>query len=452
MKTHYFFYFLLITTLLVPTTPLHAHKKGIIAIATIGIGTVGLYGFYKWLRSEETFQPTIDNLNTYTFKQISSKPHTQAKSLPQSNAQANSLPHASPTTLSSVHPVATPYKQSNSKPDILFKLSATTSPDAQTLSYVPENTRLSSPHKDSDSLFQPTIPSLSIDQLVIRINKNKSPQQAYVQLPAHDDTPNKILIAQKGITSTQDPTIFIFSRGYARTNTPGTNDNMLQKGGCAMAAYMPIHDNIINDAACITFDYPDRRRCFNFGQNKDIQCLQLIHEQTLKHNPHANIVLVGDCRGAKAILSFAMQQPKNIKALVLLSPFFSARQLTEQVAHNYLSWLPGASGILHNFFKLWFPSYNINADDSFVENALHISPDIPVFIAHRSIDTLVSTKQVTTFIDHLNATRNRKIHLFITDDTSARHSRLTPVKAIQQEVNRFLYTYNLPHNPALLTN
>lgn len=370
---------LIICALFIPHISLYAYKKKIITAVSIGISTAGIYGFYRWLRTEETFQPTIDTLNTLTFK-----PTVQV--CPLDNQQQ-----------------------------------------------------------------EPLIPSMSIDQLVIKINKNKTPQQALIPVPNQKMSDAKRILVQKGITTTlQDPIVFIFSRGYARTNTPGTNDNMLQIGGCAMAAYMPIQDNIINDAPCITFDYPDRRRCFNFGQNKDVQCLKLIHEHALKQNPHAHIILVGDCRGAKTILNFATQKPKNIKALVLLSPFFSAHQLTEQVAQNYLPWLPYSSGFLHNFFKLWFPSYNPDTDKLFAANITNISQEIPLFIAHRNRDTLVSTEQVTHFIATLHKSKHKNIHLVTTDDTTARHSRLTPVKTVQQEVNRFLKTYNLPHNPALL--
>lgn len=360
---------------------LHANKKAAIATVSLSVSAVGIYGFYKWLKNEEQFSPTIENLNTLTFKPITSEQLTMRP-----------LSHES-------------------------------------------------------------IPRLSIDELVTRINKNKTPPQAIIPLPTQQHANNSctsILVEQGIADHIDDPVIFIFSRGYARTNTPGTNDNALQKGGCAMAAYLPIQDNIINNAPCITFDYPDRRRCFNFGQKKDVHCLRFIYEQTLKTHPHAQIILIGDCRGARAIVNFATERPKNVKALVLLSPFFSAQQLTQEVAYNYLSWLPGSSSILQNFFQLWFPNYTQEEDTRLAQHVAQHIYDIPIFIAHRNKDTLVSTAQVRSFVDHLTATQRNKTHLIITDDTSARHSRLTPVKEIQKAVNQFFYTYNLPHNPELL--
>jgi len=378
-KTHRLVIVLGMFFLIFYTPPTHAYKKGIITTLAISLSIASIYGFYRWLRSEEQFQPTIDNLNTYTI--------TQRKN---------------------IHTAA-------SQDDI-------------------------------------SAPFTSIDQLVIDINQKKSPQQARVKMPHNHAFNKKILHINKGITLTpEDHTVFIFSRGYARTNTPWTNDNVLQIGGCIMAAYMPVHDNVINNAPCITFDYPDRRRCFNFGQDKDVLCLQHIHKQVLKQNPTINIILIGDCRGAKAILNFATQQPKNIKALVLLSPFFSAQELTEQVALNYLSWLPKSSNILHNFFTLWFPSYNTKADTTFLQNINKISPQIPIFIAHRNYDTLVSTQQVIHFIDQLKQAGHTHITFVTTNDTSARHSRITPIKEIQQEANLFFHKYGLPHNLELLT-
>ena len=375
-------YLLCILVVFSTYSPVYAHKKAIIAAASVGISIAGLYGFYRWLHSEEKFTPTVDNLNAFTFKSV---------------AEADTL-----------------------------------------------------------------IPSMHIDRIVATINKNKSPDQVMTHISSQNAAPEKTvliqnavpektILIQKGVTTTkEDPVVFIFSRGYARTNTPGTNDNMIQNGGCAMAAYMLIQDHIVNQAPCITFDYPDRRRCFNFGQKKDTRCLQYMYDCALNNNPNAHIVLVGDCRGAKAILNFAAQRPKNIKALVLFSPFFSAKQLTDQIARNYLSWFPGASGVLHGFFKSWFPSYNTHEDQTFLTKVTHIAPDVPIFIAHRTHDTLVSTEQVNNFIDQLHTTDHHNIHLVMTDDMSARHSRLTPLKAIQQEVNRFFSQYELPHNPALL--
>lgn len=380
----------------------YTRNSGVIAAVSLSISVIGIYGAYKWLRSEEHFKPTIHNLNTLTFKPIHT---TQPTYLATPSSEPTSALHAAP---------------------------------------------ISSPNSPIDT----SVPHLSIDELVTRINKDKAPSRTLLTSTPTTDAntySHPSLLVEQGITiESHDPIVFIFSRGYARTNTPGTNDNVLQKGGCAMAAYQPIQDHIINNAPCITFDYPDRRRCFNFGQQKDITCLRFIYEQTLKQHPSAQIILIGDCRGARAILNFAIEQPRNVKALVLLSPFFSAQQLTQEVARNYLSWLPGSRGILQNFFKLWFPSYSEKEDKALTKRLASFNYNIPIFIAHRNHDTLVSTAQVTSFIDHLKITNHTQTHLFITDDTSARHSRLTPVREIQQEVNRFFSTYDLPHNQALL--
>jgi hypothetical protein len=390
----------------VHTPQTHSLSKGAIAgitVASVGISTAGIYGFCKWLHAEEKVEPTLDNLNVLTFK------HTKQ-------------------------------------------------------------------HDPEISLF-------NIDQLVLSINGHKTPECVQLETPSSfsvtkacgcalgadgqalaeleqaehlfseklsPELPGKKLLVEKGITASNSKTLFIFSRGYARTNTPYTNDNALQVGGCAMAAYIPIQDNVINDAPCVTFDYPDRRRCFNFGQKKDARCLEFVHAQALQKNPDADIVLIGDCRGAKAILEFASQNPKNIKALVLLSPFFSARELTEKVSDSYLGWLPGASQILHGFFKNWFPSYDPSCDHSFYERVAHIPAHMPIFIAHRTHDTLVSNEHVSAFIAHLRATDHDNIHFIAVDDRSALHSRLTPVPAIQLAVNQFLCQYGLPHNKGLL--
>ncbi len=298
--------------------------------------------------------------------------------------------------------------------------------------------------------FDQDIPKLTIDQLISTIHNDQMPKKVHI-VADEEYKPIKKLLVEKGITTNKnDNLIFILSRGYARSNKLGENDNFIQKGGCAMAAYIPIQDNIINHAPCITFDYPDSRRHFSFAQKTDLACLKMIYQKTLQTNPDAHIILVGDCRGAKAILSFVAQQPKNITAIVLLSPFMSARELTEQVARNYLSWLPYSSDILYNFFKLWFPNYN-EQEDNLIEYVSNIKKDLPIFIAHRKGDKLVADQHIANLVHHLRNTGHSKVHFLAVEDDTAPHSKLTPNKKLQFRVNEFFYAYNLPHNGDILT-
>ena len=285
--------------------------------------------------------------------------------------------------------------------------------------------------------------TIEIEQLVKQMYEDTMPEQTQLTIN------KKQLMVHKGIpVDQQEQTVFIFSRGYARTTQPGTNDNVIQKGGCARELYLKMKDNIINHNPCITFDYPDQRRCFSFAQDLDLQCLTTVYNATLTAYPDTDIVLVGDCRGAKAALSFATTQPENLKALVLISPFTSARELTEQIARNHLSWLPYSSEILHKFFKMYFPNYDETKDNltSIIGN---IKTDLPIFIAHRKGDALVADATIQHLEHLLKETGHKHVHVLMINDKSAAHSRLAPVLQCQQGVNAFLKKYGLPHDAVL---
>ena len=155
---------------------------------------------------------------------------------------------------------------------------------------------------------------------------------------------DKKVIVRKGIAIKphEHDTVFICSRGYAKRDAVLANDDLelVKKGGGAIAAHMLFKNNIIDDAPCITFDYPDDRAHFNFGQEIDVACLQAVWDATIAAHPNVRIVGIGDCRGAKALLSFATRHPKNLVALVLISPFVTTRDMIEQLAKNYLTPLP----------------------------------------------------------------------------------------------------------------
>ncbi len=298
---------------------------------------------------------------------------------------------------------------------------------------------------------------LNIDELVAKIHSGNTPSCAKVAVETQkpSNVNQKIIdvnkIDKQTVAQTnQNKTIFIFSRGYARTNKLGANgpDELLQKGGCAIAGYVQIRDNIINESPCITFDYPDSREHFNFGQKIDFACLETVYNHARKAYPDAHIVLVGDCRGARCILNFAASKPNNLKAIILMSPFTSGRELTDQVAKNYLAWLPGSSTILHNFFKLYFPSYD-EKQDNLLDQIHKIPEDLPIFIGHRKGDTLVADEHVYRLIQKLTKTSHTRVHVLIINDASALHSRLTLSQEFQQGVNAFLKQYDLPHHSQL---
>lgn len=289
-------------------------------------------------------------------------------------------------------------------------------------------------------------PSMSISKTIKLLNKDKLPER--LRVTADESLSSPAILVEQGVNIDKEPVVFIFSRGYARTKKPGTNGDFVQKGAGIVAAHIQITSNIINDAPCISFDYPDRRRTFNFAQETDVACLATVYQAVREKNPDAQIVLIGDCRGAKSIINFANTRPEKLKAVIAMTPFFSVRELTQSLARNYLKYLPFGDAILHRFFKTWFPNYK-EENDQFLTALYGIDPTIPILIGHRAGDTLVTDEQIAQLIKtlHLNGTQNA--HLLISHDKSAPHSKLSEVQSFQEGVNLFLQLNNLPHNPEL---
>jgi dienelactone hydrolase len=278
----------------------------------------------------------------------------------------------------------------------------------------------------------------SLDQLVRYINViNEVPYRAHIEIN------DQLYTIFRGIhINSRDNIVFIFSRGYAKTNIPGTNDNFIQRGACATAAYTQFKDGIVVNAPIISFDYDDGRDGFSFGQTNAINALQTVYDAVLEKNPSANIVLIGDCHGAKVALEIAVRHPKNLKALILMAPFISAHDLTNMIADNYLSYLPFSRTLLHQFFKFYFSQYNEKKD--LLEKRLrHISSDLPIFIAHRASDTLISMETIQKLEAILKKTGNTKLHLLVVKDSTYPHSKLTGNKEVQAGIHAFLRQYGL---------
>ena len=73
----------------------------------------------------------------------------------------------------------------------------------------------------------------------------------------------------------------------------------------------------------IVFEYVcDARRSFNFGQEQDVACLELVYEELIKKHSQASVVLQGGCKGGMTILRFLAERAgqgksfENIKAAI----------------------------------------------------------------------------------------------------------------------------------------
>lgn len=310
---------------------------------------------------------------------------------------------------------------------------------------------------DSINLFTCTPIQNNKDQghpwhtLVERIQQGNMPHKTIMQV---ESNPAIAIDVQKGVTTNpKHNTLFLFSRGFATrgsliSGTPLIDEyeDIVNIGGGLMAGHLAIKDNLVINAPCYSFDYPDTPRYLNLGQDKDVACLRTAYDEITRKNPDAGIVGIGDCRGSKALLEFATEQPDKLKALVLMAPFVSLQELARHIADNYLKF-PYSDKILHNFMRYTLPSVNLDQDN--LAERLHLINHMPIFIAHRIGDSVISHRDIQLLVNRLQNSGNADVYLLEVTDTDSPHSRLSHIPEVQQALNAFYASYDLPHDPQL---
>jgi len=293
--------------------------------------------------------------------------------------------------------------------------------------------------------------AITFDQLVETIHKGKRPKKTDLIVTDQYKKKHKTVMVRRNLNALEHHnTLFLASRGYAKSNVPTLGDylELTRDAGAVIEGHMLIKDNLIHDAPCITFDYPDDPLYFNFGQTLDVSCLQTVWNHIIHKKNNPSIIAIGDCRGGKALLNFATTRPAQLKAMILMSPFISDKDLIDQIAKNHIKWLPWSNRILFNFFRFYFPSFDPNQDD-LIEKIHKIDPALPIFIGHRKNDFLVSNTSLKNLLQMLRKTGNKDLYLLIVSDDNATHSRISPIPDLQYAANAFLAAYELPHNPEL---
>ena len=288
--------------------------------------------------------------------------------------------------------------------------------------------------------------------LVDRMQQDTMPKEARMQV---ESNPAISIDVQKGITANPEhKTLFLFSRGFATRGslirgTPLVDqyEDIVNTGGGLMTGHLAIKDNLVTHTPCFSFDYPHTPRYLNLGQTKDIECLKTAWDEIVHKNPHANIVGIGDCRGSKALLEFATEQPDKLKALVLMAPFISLQELARHIASNYLHF-PYSDKLLQSFMRYTLPSVNFD-QDNLADRLPLINNKLPIFIAHRMDDAVISYHDIQLLVNSLKKSGNKDVYLVEVTDNASPHSRLSHITEVQQALNAFYAKYNLPHNPTL---
>lgn len=322
-------------------------------------------------------------------------------------------------------------------------------------------------NKNTHNDKEKALASYGLKEFIQQAQQNNVPNQACIRVYAksqqkvptwhevlgikHNNTSPKeqidTILVSKGIPKLPEDCIAIFSRGFVFSNN--MKDSNPREGGGIRTVYTKIRENIL-PMPCVAFDYPDDKKRFDLAQELNQSYLRFIYDKTQEQNPQAKIVLMGNCVGALNILKFVNSDPKNLEAIILLSPIVSGKELIRQIARSYVEpYLGGlAHPILSSLFTFRYPNYDSKKEEEFV-NVNNIRKK-KILIGHVPGDKLTSDASITQLVAKLQ--NNNTVYFFAitpSEDASVDHSHIAQTKKFQQIAHAFFKKCDLPHNPDL---
>ncbi len=185
------------------------------------------------------------------------------------------------------------------------------------------------------------------------------------------------------------------------------------------------------EGSLYTYDFPDATKRFwrvNFtktalGQEYEVKGLESAYTQLISRDPDKKIILMGMSRGASTILNFAAkQQPKNIKAIVIESPFDSTASIVNNILQKCsLDKVPGMQTLGHYLMSAIFWKHSPNGMQSinFVEK---IDKNIPILFICSREDKLVPAQSTVSLYNQLKKSGHERVHIFVAE--SGKHGRI----------------------------
>lgn len=276
-------------------------------------------------------------------------------------------------------------------------------------------------------------------------------------------------MAMNGMMSPEAPLTYFYSHGiaddqkqaYLYTQINPTNEN-------------PIIDN--QNHTLVTFDYPDagqgiiypkietmsdlfklmnhlktisfrvNRVHTSFAQENEIQALQEVHATITTPS-----ICVGGSRGASTILTWlgtvARERTKNVKAVVLESPFGSMDDIVRNILGESLYQYPQARSIGHNLIQFIFSQYK-KRGVSPISIAENVPKDIPILIICSKEDTTVPAWSSEKLAKALQDAGHPMVHcVTLSQGVHSKLIRGPEGETYRNAVHAFYMKYNLPHNP-----
>lgn len=260
---------------------------------------------------------------------------------------------------------------------------------------------------------------------------------------------NDYTFAIKGLEHAEKTTTaFLFAHGLASTWEQGIN--ILWRHGS------PARPHWVMDGPLAVFDFPDAKKErqyyhkeVNLAQEKDLERLHHAYSKTIEALPSHNFILVGISRGAAAMLNYAaLYQPKEVKALLVESPFDTLSSVVKHLLTRYhVGWVPFSKTIGFKVCQSHFPSINIKG--IFPLNVVEKIPaEMPIMLVHSKKDRTVPINSSRRLYIKLKETGHE--HVYLVELQSGNHGKLIfgpDADFYNYCAHAFYQKYDLAHNP-----
>ena len=230
----------------------------------------------------------------------------------------------------------------------------------------------------------------------------------------------------------------------------------------ATSTTMTLNTRYLVDGPVVSFNFPDTDSTKGFdqkksciGQQEDMARLGHIKNEMLgagKNTPskYDGLIYVGVSRGAATIINYVASTPsthKQVKALILESPFDSINTVYKKIAHNaWLSWLPCKEDIGNAALWRFFPKYN--SAGICPDKVVHMLPkDCVIIIIGSFQDRLVPLNCQRNLYCKLKKAGHKKAYLV--ELGCGEHADLihgADGECYQNCVHALLAKHKLPHN------
>lgn len=138
-----------------------------------------------------------------------------------------------------------------------------------------------------------------------------------------------------------------------------------------------------------------------------------------------NLILLGLSRGASTVISaVGAYKPKNVKAIIVESPFDNVRSIVSHKA-SYASWIPCVTSLGNIGASFAFPNYSTCALSP-IDYVTYIPDEIPVLFICSKQDSLIPTWSTKRLYNKLKSSRTPRgiDNVYLTETEYGHHANI----------------------------